>query len=42
MGSKAAESDTGETELHEFGDGGQSVSAGGVIGEFSGLFEGWV
>ena len=42
MGSKAAESVTGETKSHDFGNGGQSVSAGGVTGEFSGLFEGWV
>ena len=32
LGSKAAESNTEETDSHDFG----------VTGEFSGLFEGWV
>ena len=42
FGRSAAESDVGEPEPQDFGDGGHSFSGGGVRGELGTLFVGWV
>lgn len=42
FGRSAAESDVGEPEPQDLGDGGQSFSGGGVRGELGTLFVGWV
>ena len=40
LGRSAAESDDGEPEPHDLGEGGQSGSGGGVNGEFGSLLDG--